>query len=357
MRNLPISTLLLLLAGGTPIATRPLAAQPPLVHADVVAQAQPSGLEPALRQAAAQGAQPLWVGYSVPMIAGLGKVCCHDELGSRPENGVCELEDRNHGWTSGREHPRAEQALNVLIRFSGGKAGEVRAFSSDCRLDAGGRRFVWLGNAQPEASVTYLAGLARQAPGGERRGFGEEALAVLALHRDPKADAALESLAAPSSPFQLRQSALFWMGQHRGERGARFLAAVIKDDRDDRLRDHAIFSLSQSKVPWAQETILRTAQSDRSPQIRGQALFWLAQIDAPGAKGAILQAIAKDADSKVRGQAVFALSQLRGKQAVPALLELVRESRDPAVRKEALFWLAQSQDPAALAYLDRVLND
>jgi hypothetical protein len=27
------------------------------------------------------------------------------------------------------------------------------------------------------------------------------------------------------------------------------------------------------------------------------------------------------------------------------------------IRKEAFFWLAQSKDPAALAYLDKMLND
>jgi HEAT repeat protein len=38
-------------------------------------------------------------------------------------------------------------------------------------------------------------------------------------------------------------------------------------------------------------------------------------------------------------------------------VRLGRESRDPKVRKEAFFWLAQSDDPEALKYLDKVLND
>ncbi len=357
MKAKSIPTLLLLLASGTLAGTAPAAAQPPLTRAEVTSQPQSSGLEPSLRQAAGRGGQPLWVGYSVPMVAGLGTVCCHEGLDDKPDNGLCELEDRDHGWSTDRAHARAEQSLNVLVRFAGGKPTEVRAVSADCRLDGGGRPFVWLGAAKPEESVAYLAGLAHQAPD-EPRGFGEAALAVLALHRNSGADTALEAMAAPASPFKLRQSSLFWLGQLRGERGARYLAGVIRNDRDDeKIQDHAVFSLSQSKVPWADETILETAKTHRSAHVRGQALFWLVQMEAPGAKGAVLQAIEKESDPKVRGQAVFALSQLKGGQAVPALVDLVHASRNAAVRKEALFWLAQSKDPAATSYLDKVLND
>ena len=34
-----------------------------------------------------------------------------------------------------------------------------------------------------------------------------------------------------------------------------------------------------------------------------------------------------------------------------------KETKEREIRKEALFWLAQSDDPAALRYLDGVLNE
>jgi HEAT repeat protein len=331
-----------------------LAGQEPKVTNGRVETLTPAtGLEAALRQARAQASGPVWVGYSVPMVTGMGRVCCysHDWKDS-----TCLLEGKNNGWGSNRDNPRSEQPLQVLVRFAGGAVSEVRGLSADCPLDAGGRRFVWLGEVKPEESVAYLADLIRAGKDGHGEPT-EEAFSTLALHRSDRADAVLEELASPRFSAKKREQALFWMGQTRGERGARFLAGVIRDGKDDAVREKAIFSLSQSSVPWAAETITRTAQEDRSPHIRGQALFWLAQMDATGAPGAILAAAEKDPEPEVRKQAVFALSQLRGGKAVSSLLRVARESRDPGLRKEAIFWLAQSKDPEALAYLDKVLND
>jgi hypothetical protein len=370
LNTLLISTLALALACPAQAAQVPPAGAPagaPAVSdARFETRAPASGLDAALREAATQSSEPLWVGYSVPMVAGMGSVCCwsgdrKDRSGrgdrSQRQESICRLESENNGWSSDRDQPRSEQPLAVLLRFEKGRVREVRGFSTDCRLDAGGHRFVWLGDVKPAESIAYLAARIRSA--GEHRDL-DEALAALALHRDSGADEALEGLAAPGSVGKVRQQALFWMGQTRGERGAKFLAGVIRsdrDDRDDKIREHAIFSLSQSAVPWAAETIVRTARDDRSPHIRSQALFWLAQMKSANAQTEILSAIEKDADPGVRKQAVFALSQLHGGKGVQALLKVAHESRDSAIRKEALFWLAQSKDPAALAYLDKVLND
>jgi hypothetical protein len=42
---------------------------------------------------------------------------------------------------------------------------------------------------------------------------------------------------------------------------------------------------------------------------------------------------------------------------VQQLVRLGQPGGNREVRKEALFWLAQSEDPAALKYLDKVLNE
>ncbi len=98
-----------------------------------------------------------------------------------------------------------------------------------------------------------------------------------------------DGLGAPSR--KLREQALFWLGQSRGERGARFLGRVIDADPDEDIREKAIFSLSQSEAPGAADTIIRASREDRSPEVRGEALFWLAQMNDPRSPDAILQAI------------------------------------------------------------------
>ena len=75
------------------------------------------------------------------------------------------------------------------------------------------------------------------------------------------------------------------------------------------------------------------------------------------AAASILQAIERDPDLEVKKKGVFALSQLEKGRGVPILIRIGREAKQREIRKEALFWLAQSDDPAALQYLDKVLND
>jgi HEAT repeat protein len=344
---IPLSLLTLQIAGS------PLPAQqPPVSNARVETLAPTAGLQTALQQARSRGGEPFWAGYSVPMVAGMGRHCCFDK---DFDSTTCRLEGKNQGWGSKGDQRRTDQRMNVLLRFAGGKLDEVRSFSEDCPLDAGGRRFVWLGNVKPEESVAYLADVARSPlKDDDDRGT---VFASLAMHRNANADTALEALASAPSPQKTREDALFWLGQMRGERGARFLADVIHDDPNEEIREKAIFSLSQSEASWAADTIARTGREDRSGKIRQEALFWLAQMDAPTAPDTILEAIDKDPDPGVRKHAVFALSQLDDGKGIPLLIRLGKEASQREIRKEALFWLAQSDDPAALKYLDNVLNE
>ena len=335
-KNIAIPFLALLLAGPALVAQTP-----PVSNARLENLSPAGGLEAALRQAS-RGGEPVWVGWSVPMIAGQRRACCFSR-DFKPAS--CLLEGKNQGWgSSDREAPRQDQKLVVLLRYQDGKPGRIHGFSEDCPLDAGGRRFVWLGAVQPEESVAFLA-----------RNASEDAIAALALHRNANADTALEELASAPHPLKKREDAIFWLGQTRGERGARFLERILRDDRSDEVREKAVFSLSQSQAPWAAETIARTGREDRSPKIRGEALFWLAQKAGRKAASAITDAIANDPDTKVKERAVFALSQLPHDEGVPKLIDVARSNRNPAVRKQAIFWLGQSRDARALEFFAEVL--
>jgi hypothetical protein len=348
-----LPSLFSLVLAGSPLPAQQASGKPEVANARFETLAPAAGLVAALREVRSRGGEPLWAAYSVPMVAGQRRLCCFTKKFGAA---TCQLEARNQGWGSTSQvKPRPDQRLHVLLRFAGGKIDEIRGFSEDCPLDAGGRRFVWLGSVQPEESVAWLAEIARTGPAGDEEP-GEEAISSLALHRNARADTVLEELASAPSPRETREAALFWLGQMRGERGARFLAGVIDGDPDNDIREKAIFSLSQSEAPWATETIARTARQDRSVEIRREALFWLAQTGTPTAPETILEAIEKDPDPEVRKHAVFALSQLEDGRSVPYLIRVGKETSQREIRKEAFFWLAQSDDPAALAYLDKVLN-
>jgi hypothetical protein len=314
-----------------------------------------SGLRSALRQAASNSREPYWVAWSVPMIEGERYACCFGE-GYRAS--TCFLEGKNTGW--GNTEPegstrKADQKLIVLLRLQGGQVDKIRAFSESCPLDAGKRRFVWLGAAKPEESVALVADLADDED--RRHDKASEAYAALALHRNSGADAALEKLASAPRSAKERDEPIFWLGQRRGPRGVHFLSGLASSDPDEDIREKALFSLSQSRQPEAVETLLEAARSDKSAKVRGHALFCLSQTDSPQAGPAILEAIKTDPAESTRKQGIFALSQLRDGEGTSMLITLGRETEDQEIRREVIFWLSQSKDPAAVAFIDKFLGD
>lgn len=350
-RSFSLPLLVLLLAG-------PAAAEIPglnVANARLETGSAASGLRSALRQAGSGSREPYWVAWSVPMVEGERYACCFGE-GYRAS--TCLLEGKNQGW--GNSDPegstrKPDQKLLVLLRMEGGQVDEIRAFSESCPLDAGKRRFVWLGAAKPEESVAVVADLAGDE--GRRHDQASEAYAALALHRNSGADAALEKLASAPRTAKERDQPIFWLGQRRGTRGVHFLSGLAASDPEEDVREKALFSLSQSRVPEAVESVLEAARSDKSAKVRGHALFCLSQTNSPKAGAAILEAIKTDPDSSTRKQGIFALSQLQGGQGTPMLIQLGRETEDREVRREVIFWLSQSKDPAAVEFIDKFLED
>jgi HEAT repeat protein len=127
---------------------------------------------------------------------------------------------------------------------------------------------------------------------GERK-LRDGAVAGIAMHDDPAADAVLESYVAADQPEDLRRAAAFWFGVQRGRRGYDVLARMLREDPSDRVREHVVFALSRSKVPEALPLVLQTIRSDRSVRVRKQAMFWLAQSKDPRAIGFIDELLGK----------------------------------------------------------------
>lgn len=319
-----------------------------LVNAQVET-ASGADLSQALRTLSAKG-DTVWVGWTVPMVAGQGQVCCY-------QNGRisgCKLEGSHSGLTmNSRAHLLSSEELTVLVRFAAGKATAVRSIDSGCAVEAGGKRLAWLDAVSVAASAAYLEGLAQDGAG-RRKDVGNEALVALALHAGDQADAALARMAKAPTPDELREDAIFWLGNARGRFGYQVLSRLAREETDPELLQKVAFALSQSPVPEAQATLVELAERHAHPEVRSQALFWLAQRGGAGVAEIILRAAEHDRSGEVREQAVFALSQLEDGEGVEHLLRLCKTGSLQA-RKNALFWLGQSDDPRAMAALEDLL--
>lgn len=325
-----------------------LAAPALLAHVRLEAAA---GLAPTAALARiGRGATAEWMGWRVAAIPDVADACC---FGRQFERRGCSLADPDGSWgTSDRPRPSGPTSLIVLVEARQGRATHLRMLAESCPIDGADRRVLWLGDVDPGASLALLEGLAEQ-PGAQQ--LAEAALGAAAYHDDPRADLLLERVALDRRlDSDVRQQALFWAGQARGEAGYRLLDRVLASEPDGELRQHALFALSQSSAPAAIARIERAAVEDRDGEVRSQALFWLAQTNAPGAGAWIVARLDAERDPEVREQAVFALSQLR--DGTDWLLRVLREQKDRELVRQALFWLGQSDDPRAMEELTKILD-
>jgi hypothetical protein len=308
---------------------------------------------------AGQSDKALWIGYRVARVADEHSQCCGNDNDGEA-CGTCRLEGNDHGVSirgNDSAHLAGSDRLVVLLRAENRKVMRIRVASEDCRLDAGGLRFVWLTNANAPESVELLTRfvLDGTAPAPEDPHLAEEALTAIALHADPAADRAFQTFTAANQPEELRKKSSFWLGAARGPSGLALLRKMAKSDASPEVRSQVAFALSVSHEPAAVAEMIRMAHEDESGHVRGQALFWLAQKAGKKAVGAITGAIENDPEIDVKKKAVFALSQLPKDEGVPKLIEVAQSNRNPEVRKQAMFWLGQSNDPRALQFFETVL--
>lgn len=340
---------LILLLAALPL----LAQQPRIVNAKFENKAS-SNLKADVDAAAAR-AVPLWIGWSVPQVAGAGNSCCSNSRDGQVITQGCALEPNTTMTqvSSGPIHLEGPSHAAILLRMESGKLDKVRFFGADCSLDAGGLPVVWLTGVKPADSINFLADYTKQHFEEHRKGG---AIAAIAVHDDPQADRVLNEFVQPSQPEELRRSTVFWLGNTRGKSGFETLQRILKEDPSSRVKEQAIFAMTLTKDPRGMDTIIQAAKSDPNPDVRSKALFWMAQKAGRKALGAISSAVENDPDTKVKRQAVFALTQMPSNEGVPALIEVAKNNKNPAVRKQAFFWLGQSKDERATRFLEQVLT-
>jgi HEAT repeat protein len=186
------------------------------------------------------------------------------------------------------------------------------------------------------------------------RGVREKALFALSQQDDPRSLAALRRFAEQeSAPEDLREKAIFWIGQEHGDSSQAYLKQLFARTTNADLKEKILFSISQQR--GESDWLLGVAADDRQPDnVREKALFWAGQSGVPIPR--LLELLNRLHDSHLREQIVFALSQRKEPAAVDALMHIAKSDPDPETRKKAVFWLGQSSDPRAGQFLQELVN-
>jgi HEAT repeat protein len=331
-----------------------------IANAQIETRAAGGSLVRSFQSLVASQNEAAWAGYKVTLVEGQHNMCCWNCNNGNCCNG-CTLEGRTDGVSFGDNNPSAvklegSREMLVLFRIRLHAVENIRTFTEDCPIDAGGLHLTLFTGASQEESVALLSTFVGSPSERDERNRMNRAMDAIGLHAGPAADQALENFAAAPQPDVVREKAVFWMGQTRGARGYQTLKRMAEQEPSENVRYQVASGLSQSKEPGAVETLLSMAKNDKSSRVRGQALFWLAQKAGRRAVAAIDDSIANDPDTAVKKKAVFALSQLPKEDGVPKLITVARTNGNAVVRKEAMFWLGQSKDPRAVAFFEEVLS-
>ena len=262
------------------------APQPNLTNAKFESRAFSGDLAMQMR-----GTAPAWFGYAIKTARRDHQSCCWGE-----SNGYgCRLENGSGPSVTGQVSNSAiplegSDTLAVLFRIEKDSVQNIRVFSLDCPLDAGGLPFVWLTGVPGAASVSYLEKLIASS-GSDRHLDG--ALFAISQQEAPQGLDALIRLAKSDPSAHVRGQALFWLAQKAGQRASSAIQNAIENDPDTGVKKRAVFALSQLPKDEAVPKLIEIARTQKNREVQKQAFFWLGQTHDPRALAFFEQVLTK----------------------------------------------------------------
>jgi HEAT repeat protein len=188
------------------------------------------------------------------------------------------------------------------------------------------------------------------------RKLQEKAIFALSQVNNARASAAIREFAERNDVAQeLREQAIFWIGQQNRPENARYLQTLYGRVNSQQLKEKIIFSLSQMNNAENNRWIMNIALNENETiEARKQALFWAGQTG--GSITDLIGLYSRIQNREMKEQLIFVYSQRNERPAVDKLLEIARTDSDREMRKKALFWLSQSNDPRVADLLQEIID-
>jgi len=210
----------------------------------------------------------------------------------------------------------------------------------------------WLGTADNDQSLGIVESLYAA---GRDNPLKKNLLFLAACHTGTRAPAFLKTVALGTDAAEVRETAVFWLGNGGDARSLADLKDIYRKEKSDRVKKQIVFAIQLGKSKEAVEELIRIARSEDDREIRKTAVFWLGQRASAESLKALKDIVEEDGETGIREQAVFAISQLPKDKSVPLLIDIAKTNKSVSVRKKAIFWLGQSGDDAALKFFEDIL--
>jgi HEAT repeat protein len=205
----------------------------------------------------------------------------------------------------------------------------------------------WLSQVNSPEAISALESILRTS---DDREIQEKAVFALSQHSGSRSTEILKEYAERNDvPAELREKAIFWLGQSDG--GGEYLRELYGSVDSDELREKIIFGVSQSGEREDGDWLLeRALDKSESIDVRKNALFWAGQMGMDvGRLADLYQSVS---DPEMKEQIIFVLSQASDEPAaVDELMEIARGEDDGDLQKNAIFWLGQMDDDRVAEFL------
>jgi len=207
----------------------------------------------------------------------------------------------------------------------------------------------WLSQVDTPAALSALESILKDGKDPELK---QTALFAISQRDDSASMRVLRGYAERSgAPKELREKAIFWIGQSEEAGGSHYLMDLYGRLQDPDLKEKAIFGIAQGGGAEARTWLLARAMDPReSVDLRKNALFWAGQEGALD-QSDLARLYTSFEDPELKGQVIFAASQEDQKGAVDFLMNVAKTEKDKDLRQKAIFWLGQSNDPRVAEFL------
>jgi len=207
----------------------------------------------------------------------------------------------------------------------------------------------WLSQVRTDEALVALESILRESDDPELQ---EQAIFAVSQHASDRAIQLLKAYAErPDATREMREQAIFWIGQNPRAGGTRYLIELYAKLDDAELKERAIFSISQGNSAESRAWLVgRAKDTYEDVEVRKNALFWAGQT------GGFTVAELKElygtmSDVEMKEQLIFVASQRNETAAVDFLMDVARTEQEPELRERAIFWIGQSKDPRVAEFL------
>jgi len=213
-------------------------------------------------------------------------------------------------------------------------------------FDLKNKPLLWLGLTPQDESANFLVSKYDEL---SDSGIKENYMTAIGVHRESEVPIDfLTSIIKSDEDSEIRENAVFWLGEHDNESSVDFIVDVANNDHSNDVREKAVFALYLMDSKKTENGLIELAKNSKDRNVRKKAIFWLGQKASNKFADTLEEIVEDDEDTEMKNQAVFALSQLDNNEGIPSLIEIANNHPNNEVRKKAIFWLGESGDSRAL---------